>query len=163
MWLDLLALSCKVKFGKLRRGKKNNSHNASRSYINSLWSSSRSITSSPRLTQGAVYDHVLVHHMTTQRIRFLQDCTEKLSFKWGIKMTDGLVNDKTMTEGCCKNILMIWRECHHEWLMNLIFSTYELKNIGYEVISRSKVTWDQCVQTTASRIWLLWLLRLDSL
>nr|VDD01192.1 unnamed protein product [Brassica oleracea] len=27
----------------------------------------------------------------------------------------------------------------------------------------SKVTWDQCVQTTASRIWLLWLLRLDSL
>ncbi|WZZ47573.1 hypothetical protein YC2023_043832 [Brassica napus] len=38
-----------------------------------------------------------------------------------------------------------------------------LKNIGYEVISRSKVTWDQCVQTTASRIWLLWLLRLDSL
>ncbi|WZZ07651.1 hypothetical protein YC2023_093572 [Brassica napus] len=38
-----------------------------------------------------------------------------------------------------------------------------LKNIGYEVISRSKVTWDKCVQTTASRIWLLWLLKLDLL
>ncbi|VVB00387.1 unnamed protein product [Arabis nemorensis] len=100
---------------------------------------------------AAVYDHELLSHMTTQRVRFLQDCSDKLSSKCGIEMTEGLVNDKAVSEECCKDILKIGRECH-EGLMNLVFSTYELKDIANEILPRSKRIWNQCVQTTAARI-----------
>ncbi|VVB00385.1 unnamed protein product [Arabis nemorensis] len=45
----------------------------------------------------------------------------------------------------------IGKDCH-EGLMNLAFSTYELKDIANEILPRSKKIWNQCVQTTAAMI-----------
>ncbi|ESQ30135.1 hypothetical protein EUTSA_v10012072mg [Eutrema salsugineum] len=97
------------------------------------------------------YDHELLHKMTIQRIRFLEDCTNKLSPKCGMEMTEGLVNDKPVSGECCEDILKIGIDCH-QGLMTFVFSTYELKDVAYEILPRSKKIWNHCVQTTAARI-----------
>ncbi|KAL1195277.1 Protein DOWN-REGULATED IN DIF1 11 [Cardamine amara subsp. amara] len=100
---------------------------------------------------ATAYDHKLLDHMTLQRIKFLQDCDDKLSSKCGIEMTEGLVNNKPVSEECCENILKIGRDCH-EGLMDFVFSTYELKDVANEILPRSKRMWNTCVRTTAARI-----------
>lgn len=100
---------------------------------------------------ATVYDHELLHHMTLQRIKFLHDCDDKLNSKCGIEMTERLVNNKPLSEECCENILKIGRDCH-EGLINFVFATYELKDVAYEILPRSKHMWNTCVRTTAARI-----------
>ncbi|XP_010462149.1 PREDICTED: uncharacterized protein LOC104742796 [Camelina sativa] len=102
-------------------------------------------------TAAYEYDHELLHHMTTQRINFLQDCSDKMSSKCGVEMAKGLINDKPVSEECCENFLKIGRDCH-EGLMNFVFATYELKDVANEILPRSKKMWNKCVQTTAPKI-----------
>ncbi|CAN8288178.1 unnamed protein product [Cochlearia groenlandica] len=100
---------------------------------------------------AANYDHELLQHMTTQRIRFLQHCSDKLSSKCGMEMTKGLIKNKPVSENCCEEILKLGRDCH-EGLMNFVFSTYELKDIRNVILPRSKMIWNQCVVTIGARI-----------
>ncbi|CAA7013782.1 unnamed protein product [Microthlaspi erraticum] len=97
------------------------------------------------------YDHELLDHMTTQHLRFLEDCSDKLSSKCGIKLTEGLAEDKPMSVECCENVLKIGIDCH-KGLMDFVFTTYELKNKANEFRPKSKRIWNQCVQTIGSRI-----------
>lgn len=97
------------------------------------------------------YDYELLDHMTTQRIKFLQDCSDRLSSKCGVEMADGLIDEKPVSEECCKNFLKIGRDCH-EGLMTFVFATYELKDVAYEILPRSKRMWNKCVLTTAAKI-----------
>ncbi|KAL1191769.1 Protein DOWN-REGULATED IN DIF1 11 [Cardamine amara subsp. amara] len=100
---------------------------------------------------ATAYDHELLRHMTLKRIKFLLDCDDKLSSKCGIEMTKGFYNNKPVSEECCENILKIGRDCH-VGLMNLALATYELKDLAYEILPRSKQMWNTCVRTTAARI-----------
>ncbi|CAH2036531.1 unnamed protein product [Thlaspi arvense] len=100
---------------------------------------------------AAFYDHELLHHMTTERIRFLQECADKMSSKCGTEISEGLVYDKPVSEACCENVLRIGIDCH-EGLMSFVFATYELKDVADEIFPRSKKIWNQCVRTTAARI-----------
>ncbi|CAN8321617.1 unnamed protein product [Cochlearia groenlandica] len=102
---------------------------------------------------AAIYDYGLLHdHMTTRRVRFLQDCTAKLTSDCGMEITKGLIkDDDTVSEDCCKDILKMGRECH-QGLMNFVFSTYELKDLANEILPRSKKIWNQCVVTIGASI-----------
>ncbi|CAA0290605.1 unnamed protein product [Arabidopsis thaliana] len=97
------------------------------------------------------YDHELLSHMTTRRIKFLQDCSDKMSSKCNVEMTEGLIDGKPVSEDCCVKFLKIGRECH-EGLMTFVFATYELKDVASAILPRSKRMWNKCVETTAAKI-----------
>ncbi|CAA7013780.1 unnamed protein product [Microthlaspi erraticum] len=103
------------------------------------------------VTAAVNYDHELIQHMTPQHLGFLRACTEKLLSKCGIEIPEGLVKDKPVSVECCENMMNIGIDCH-KGLMDFVFTTYELKDVASEFLPKSKRIWNQCVQTTASRI-----------
>lgn len=99
------------------------------------------------------YDMELTHHYSHKRLDFLQNCLQKPSSKCGVDIFKNLLDVTTtqLTDECCRDLLKIGKDCHLG-LAQIIFSSYEYKNIASKAIPKSKHTWNDCVGRVGSQI-----------
>lgn len=99
------------------------------------------------------YDMELIHHYSHKRLDFLQDCVQKPSSKCGDDIFKNMLDQTTtqLTNECCRDLLKIGKDCHLG-LAQIIFSSYDYKNIASKAIPKSKQTWNDCVRRVGSQI-----------
>ncbi|KAL1199663.1 Protein DOWN-REGULATED IN DIF1 11 [Cardamine amara subsp. amara] len=100
----------------------------------------------------AKYDVVHAPHYSQKQLKFLEDCAQKSTTKCGVEVFENMVDETThVTNECCRELLKLGKDCHLG-LVQIIFATYEYKNIASKAIPESKHTWNTCVRQVGSQI-----------
>ncbi|XP_010520656.1 PREDICTED: uncharacterized protein LOC104799715 [Tarenaya hassleriana] len=97
------------------------------------------------------YDSELFSHYSPERLKYLHDCSEKSSSKCGDEVLRNAIRDSPVSRDCCVDLLKLGKECHLS-LIQLVFSTYEYKDMASKGVPKSKQTWNMCVNMVGSEI-----------
>ncbi|CAH2053969.1 unnamed protein product [Thlaspi arvense] len=99
------------------------------------------------------YDMELAHRYSYKQLDFLQNCLQKMSSKCGDEIFKNMMDEtaQILTNECCLDLLKLHKDCHLG-LAQIIFSTYEFKDIASKAIPKSKQTWNDCARRVGSQI-----------
>ncbi|KAL1199666.1 Protein DOWN-REGULATED IN DIF1 11 [Cardamine amara subsp. amara] len=98
------------------------------------------------------YDMAHAHHYCHKYLKFLQDYAQKTTINCGVEVFENMVDEIThvMNECCCE--LLKFGKYYHLRLVQIIFSSYEYKNIASKAIPKSKHAWNTCVRHVGIQI-----------
>ncbi|ESQ48836.1 hypothetical protein EUTSA_v10022160mg [Eutrema salsugineum] len=103
---------------------------------------------------AAKYDMELVHHYSYKRLDYLQNCLQKLNSKCGDEIFKNMLDETTtqiLKDECCRQLVVkLGKDCHLG-LAQIIFSSYEYKNIASKAIPKSKHIWNECARRVESQ------------